>query len=140
MSEKDQNGYKTKQRQILLDYMRALSGRHVAINDIAAHFADLGEEIGTSTIYRQLNRLVAEGSVKKYVFPGGAAACFQYVGDGDHAGHYHLKCEKCGRLVHLECGLIRDLQAHVREEHDFELDMAQTVFYVLCGECRRKND
>ena len=74
MSEKDQNGYKTKQRQILLDYMRALSGRHVAINDIAAHFADLGEEIGTSTIYRQLNRLVAEGSVKKYVFPGGAAA------------------------------------------------------------------
>ena len=73
-------------------------------------------------------------------FPGGAAACFQYVGDGDHAGHYHLKCEKCGRLVHLECGLIRDLQAHVREEHDFELDMAQTVFYGLCGECRRKND
>ena len=51
-----------------------------------------------------------------------------------------MKCEKCGRLVHLECGLIRDLQAHVREEHDFELDMAQTVFYGLCGECRRKND
>ena len=68
MSEKDQNGYKTKQRQILLDYMRALSGRHVAINDIAAHFADLGEEIGTSTIYRQLNRLVAEGSVKNTSF------------------------------------------------------------------------
>ena len=131
-----QHTYKTKQRQILLDYLSARRGEHATIADIAAHFAAMGEEIGTSTIYRRLNRLVEEGVVKRYVFADSAAASFEYIGQTEES-QYHMKCKSCGDLVHLECDLIEKLCSHVREDHDFELDLGQTVFYGLCASCRR---
>ena len=134
LQQKD--GYKTRQRDLLLEYLRRHSGEHVTIAQIAAHCAVMGEEIGTSTIYRQVNRLVAQGIVKRYVLGGTSAACYQYVAGAGCSEHYHMKCKGCGRLVHLECDVIRQLRNHVLENHDFELDLGQTVFYGLCSTCR----
>lgn len=134
---KEQNSYHTRQREILLNYLRSIGGAHTTTREIELHFASLGEEIGTTTIYRHLNRLVEEGTVKKFVIDGSSAACFQYVGDGAHDDHYHLKCTSCGKLVHMECDLIGKLRSHVLEDHDFALDLSQTVFYGLCSACRR---
>ena len=129
--------YKTKQRQMVLDFLAANRGRHVTIADIATHMEQMGETIGTSTIYRRLNKLVEEGQVKRYVFSDSAAASFEYIGEKEETGGYHMKCKSCGGLVHLECDLIEKLRSHVQEDHDFELDLVQTVFYGTCSDCRR---
>ena len=51
---------------------------------------------------------------------------------------YHCKCEKCGKLIHLQCEEVESLKQHMMEHHNFEMDALRTVFYGICSECRKK--
>jgi Fe2+/Zn2+ uptake regulation proteins len=131
---REKSKYQTKQREYLLDYLSKKADSHVTALQIAAHFKENGIQVGTTTVYRQLEKLVAEGIVQKLVTDGGA--CFQYVGeeDGAHA-HYHMKCVSCGKLLHMHCGELKRLQNHIRHEHSFEIQPLKTTFYGECGNC-----
>ena len=129
-------GYKTKQRDLILNYMTAHKDSHVTVNVISDHLIGSGTPIGTATIYRQLEKLVEQGVVRKYTVDNSTCACFQYVEPerGCHE-HFHLKCEKCGKLINLECDFVSELQVHVQSEHGFTIDPLRTVFYGVCKEC-----
>ncbi len=130
--------YKTKQREILLTYLESVAGEHITANDVCAYFKEQGENIGQSTVYRQLESLVDEGIINKYIIDANSPACFEYVDKDSHVtGHtcFHLKCEKCGKLIHLHCDELSDIGDHLYDEHNFRLDTKRTVFYGLCEEC-----
>ena len=134
--------YKTKQREALLDYLQTVPEHHITAGDICAHFAALGAPIGTSTVYRQLESLVDEGLVNKYIIDSTSPACFQYVGEESHSGEeacFHCKCEKCGRLIHLRCEELTGLGEHLALRHGFSLNPMRTVFYGVCSDCRRRS-
>ena len=133
-------GYKTKQRDTILKYMTEHKDRHVTVNGISDYLAGQGARVGTATIYRHLDKLVEQGLVRKYTVDASTGACFQYVEPerGCHE-HFHLKCEKCGRLIHLECGHVKELASHVYSEHGFMIDSLRTVFYGICRECSEKD-
>ena len=78
--------YKTRQREVLIQYFKALKSEHVSAADVCDYFKAHGETIGQSTVYRQLERLVDEGVINKYSFDPTAPACFEYVGEGAHEG------------------------------------------------------
>ena len=59
--------YKTKQMAELLTFLKSVQGSHVTVNEICEHFRKQGITVGTTTVYRQLEKMVAEGSVAKYV-------------------------------------------------------------------------
>ena len=127
------NGYKTKQRDLILNYMTSHRESHVTVNGISDHLASHGTPIGTATIYRQLEKLVEQGVVRKYTVDSSTCACFQYVEpDMKCHEHFHLKCERCGKLIHLECDFVRELASHVQSEHGFAIDPLRTVFYGVC--------
>ena len=133
--------YKTKQQEELLAYLKTMPGKHITAADICAHLNARGSAIGATTVYRQLDHLVEKGLVGKYVIDGVNAACYAYVDPGENCYTpvcFHCKCERCGRLIHLECGEITELLAHLEEEHHFTTDPQRTVFYGICGECREK--
>ena len=130
--------YKTRQRERLLAYLETVPGKHVTAGDICAHFQSTDCAIGQTTVYRQLERLVAEGLVKKYVIDANSPACYEY----QHSGHscveescFHCNCETCGRLIHLHCEEMAGIAAHLKEEHGFTLDPLRTVFYGVCECC-----
>ena len=130
--------YKTKQREILLGYFETVPGVHVTASDVYEFFKSQGASIGQSTIYRQLESLVDEGIINKYIIDGKSSACFEYVDRDTHnAGEvsFHCKCENCGRLIHLQCDELEEIQAHLLEEHNFRLNPMRTVFYGLCEYC-----
>ncbi len=128
--------YKTKQRESLLGYFETVPGVHVTAGEVFEYFKSQGSPIGRSTIYRQLEIMVDEGIVKKYIIDGNSPACFEYVGaDGHEDICFHCKCEKCGKLIHLSCDQISEMQTHLLTEHRFRLDPARTVFYGLCEQC-----
>lgn len=135
----DKNQYKTRQRQELLDYLRSAGKGHITVSDVCGHFQRSGSPIGTATVYRQLERMVDEGLVNKYLIDAASPACFEYVGRESHGGEtcYHCKCESCGRLIHLHCGELQELNAHILNEHGFQINPMRTVFYGLCEDCRR---
>ena len=87
---------------------------------------------------RRLEKLVDEGLATKYIIDTNSPACFEYTGADSHAhgdACYHLKCEKCGRLIHLSCDEMGCMGSHLLTEHGFKLDPRRTVFYGLCSEC-----
>ena len=108
------------------------------VNDLYMHFAGKDQAIGVTTLYRHLQRMIGEGIVSKYAVGTTGAACFEYVGgneSGETANAYHCKCEGCGKLIHVYCDKIMDIEKHLEEEHGFEVDPFRTVFYGLCGDC-----
>ena len=130
--------YKTKQREILLGYFETVSGVHVTAGDICEYFKSHNAPIGQSTIYRNLESLVDEGIIKKYSIDGNSPACFEYVEPDSHKDPencFHCKCEKCGKLIHLHCEELNEMQSHLMTEHHFGLNPVRTVFYGLCEQC-----
>ena len=136
MSEKTR--YKTQQRAEIDAYLESVPGKHMTAADICAHFREQGRPIGTSTIYRQLERMIDAGLVKKYVIDQNSPACFEYVGGGrgESGSCFHCKCEKCGKLIHLHCGEMELIEEHLLSRHGFFWNPMRTVFYGICGDCR----
>ncbi len=136
--ENAKTSYRTKQQDLLLAYLKSTRGRHFTVEEVRAHFASAQAAIGVATIYRHLEKLVAEGTVNKYIIDENSAACFEYTGCCDCGAdeqHFHLKCESCGRLIHLECDELALIRDHLQKEHGFVLNPLRTVFYGKCADC-----
>ncbi|MDR1939497.1 MAG: transcriptional repressor [Clostridiales bacterium] len=134
-------GYNTKQKESLLAFLKQHGGAHFTAEEIFIHFARLGEPVGQTTVYRNLEKLVNDGLVIKYDLQGNGGACFQYIGiDDKRNGHYHLVCASCGEIAHLECGFIDKLAEHIRDDHGFDFDGQKTVFYGRCSDCQKPEE
>ncbi len=128
--------YKTKQLLEIEDFLKENANKHVTVSDIILFFKEQGKNIGKATVYRHLERMVSDGSVHKYMLDAGDSACFEYIEDEDlHPVCFHCKCEKCGKLIHLHCEELSQIQDHLRKEHDFQMNPMRTVFYGLCSDC-----
>ncbi len=68
--------YKTKQMTELHIFLKSTKGRHVTVNEICDYFKDKGISVGTTTIYRHLEKMVKEGSVAIYVVDGNKQCMF----------------------------------------------------------------
>ena len=51
----------------LLDFLQSVKGSHVTVSDINNYFREKDIDVGMTTIYRNLEKLVSEGVVAKYV-------------------------------------------------------------------------
>lgn len=134
-----QTKYKTKQSEELIAYLQSVPGEHLTVQDICHYFQQHGTKIGTTTVYRQLERLVADGQVLKSFSDAGSSACFEYVGKKEschQSSCFHCKCEKCGKLIHLQCDTLAKVQQHILQQHGFSFDTRRTVFYGLCESCQ----
>jgi Fur family transcriptional regulator, ferric uptake regulator len=132
--------YRTKQAEKILSYMQKMSGAHITAKTIAEYFANVGENIGLATIYRHLNQMVDKGVLKKYMWDRSSGACFQFLPtDKIYSERFHLKCEKCGKLVHFEGAEFANIQEHLAEKHGFAINHLKTVLYGLCNECNEQN-
>ena len=133
------SGYRTKQKQIVLDSFQANRGVHITAAQAVAQLHAQGENIAPSTVYRCMERLENEGVLRKYIIDETSAACWQYVEEpGQCHDHFHLKCTGCGALLHVDCDYLDTLADHILEHHGFEIDNLKTVFYGLCESCRKK--
>ena len=140
MNEKTE--YRTLQKEKILDTLRKREGEHLTAMEIYRQLKKEGIKVGLTTVYRQLERLVAEGVAVKSIIDENTPACFEYCGDEihrhEHESCYHCKCVRCGRLVHIHCDDVRKLEQHVRDEHGFYIDPHRTVFFGLCERCRKE--
>ena len=57
--------YKTKQMAELLTFLESVQGKHVTVNEICDYFKEKGISVGTTTVYRHLEKNGKRGSGRK---------------------------------------------------------------------------
>ncbi len=134
--------YKTSGRERLISFLSSHPDTPYTVDELAAQMhPDALVRSGKSSLYRQLSELVADGTVRcdREERGGGdrraAASVYRYVARQDCAGHIHLQCLGCGKLIHLDCHIATDLLAHIREDHCFRIDAGRSVLYGICDAC-----
>jgi len=133
--------YSTRQREALKLFMKRTAGQHISAEEVVGHFARSAEPIGRATIYRNLKKLEQDGLLQRYTTGNRKAACFQYLEAPEELPeHFHLMCELCGSLQHVECSALGEMEEHIKESHDFKVNPLRTVMYGLCHECMRRSD
>ena len=133
-------GYHTKTRQLILTYLQDNRRHAVSAANILAYLADNDLPTSPTTVYRYLDKLVAENRIMKYVADKGEKAVYQYVDEGAHCQqHLHLKCIECGQIYHLDCSFMDDVRSHLMKSHGFELECVGSILYGLCANCRAKH-
>ena len=101
--------YTTKTRQIILEYLKRQQAVTVSVADIEKYLKDEGIKVNTTTVYRCLDKLCTEHIVIKYPDLNSDKAVFQFAGEEKKCTeHLHLKCIKCGKVVHLDCDFMNE--------------------------------
>lgn len=133
-------GYNTKTRQLILDYLIKNRQHAVSASNILEHLEAEGASPNPTTVYRYLDKLAGEQRIMKYVADKGERAVFQYVDEGRRChDHLHLKCVQCGRIYHLDCDFMAQVRQHLEAEHGFVLQCEGSVLYGLCRGCAAQN-
>ena len=126
--------YTTRQRALILNFIKE-SSSHLTVSDIVDGLKLQNIAIGKATVYRTLEKLCESGMVRKFVIDEKSGACYQYARDAECANHFHLKCIKCGRLIHLSCDFLSKMEEHILSEHNFKVSSGKTVIYGVCYSC-----
>ena len=117
----------TKQKKLVLSIVEN-SHRHPSAEEIFFEAKESMPNIALGTVYRNLNALLEEGSIRKITFPG---ASDRY--DTAAVPHDQLICRKCGQIKdicpHGICDAISKAAGNriVR----YELNA-----YYVCDECK----
>lgn len=64
--------YQTKQMKQILAYLQTIEGTHVTAADVCSYFKEQGINVGTTTVYRNLEKMVEQRLVAKYNVMGRA--------------------------------------------------------------------
>lgn len=126
--------YMTRQQQAVLKCIESFPGGRATAMDLMQMLRQEGQTVGLSTVYRQLEKLVAQGKVHKLLTEEGA--CYQYCDKTVHRDCFLLQCEGCGAIFHMDCSHLGELYGHLLESHGFAINPRRTMFYGLCGKCR----
>ena len=110
--------------------------QHFSVDEAVFAMQDRGEKIGRSTVYRFLELLAEQGSVRKYQNVHGVTQYQHVEDDTDCDGHFHMMCSRCGELLHVDCSLMGTLASHLMEDHGFLLDPRETILVGVCERCR----
>lgn len=113
--------------------MRALSVRpHATADDLADDVRAVIGTISRQAVYDSLGVLVDKNLIRR-IQPAGSAARYEdRVGDN----HHHLICRSCGSMFDIDCavGSVPCLTAD--DDHGFEIDEAEVVYWGRCPTCR----
>jgi Fur family ferric uptake transcriptional regulator len=136
---KKRSNYNTKQSQAVLDFLEINKSKPLTAVQIAEHFNNKENSVGRTTVYRQLDRLVKDGYVRKYTIQNRNATCFQFIPEEQRTDTYNMKCECCDRIFNFHCNALSESFNHILEEHNFKINDFKTIFYGKCTDCIKKS-
>ncbi len=123
--------YTTRQQTAVLDYLKA-NDKALSVDEVFSGVAN----VGRTTVYRSLDRLVDKGFVIKVPSYEGKSARYRFIGSGCDSSQAKMVCLSCGCTIPLECGNLKELVAHISADHGFEVDTRHTMLYGYCRKCR----
>lgn len=105
---------------------------HATADDLIEEVRSVIGTISRQAVYDTLGVFVDKNIVRR-IEPAGSAALYEdRVGDN----HHHLVCRECSTVVDIDCavGSRPCLVAH--DDHGFDIDEAEVVYWGRCPKCR----
>lgn len=130
--------YSTRTRSALLDILESHKDTSISAEEVLDALRQRGLEVNKTTVYRNLERMVEDGSVHKFSSEDGKRAFYQ-LSEGTCSDHLHLQCSVCGKVEHLDCDFMKSFEEHVRREHGFSLSCKGSIIYGVCKACQGKS-
>lgn len=130
--------YETEQRKLLIALFRADPDRFYTVEEVAEILRGDSDDAmcSVSTIYRLIARLCEEGIVHKHARDGSRKFYYQYVRGKECEEHLHLKCDGCGKIIHMDADTSAAVLSEVLRQNGFSIDGAKTLMRGLCADCR----
>jgi len=127
--------YRTGQRKQLLAFLEEHREQPMSAEQIGSMILSEGGEISLSAVYRNLDRLVQDGLVRRLPAEDGRKALYQLIGE-ECAGHLHMQCTGCGNIIHMDDKATRAMHRAAQACGEFSIDRKRTVLYGKCKNCR----
>lgn len=124
--------YKTEQRELINEFLISNKDKFISAGELLEYMKEKKESVGETTIYRFLKLLEEKNCVRTEI--KNHTKYYQYISN-DCMTHFHLKCKKCGKTIHLECNSFDNVNKHINEKHGFILDH-NTIIYGTCEKCK----
>ena len=121
----------TSQRALIMEIMRQ---GHMDADEIYRRARQKEPRLSLSTVYRTLQAFKKQGLVTEL-----------HLDESHHhyevkprAGHHHLVCLGCGRVVEFQYPLSRLVKKNIPEARDFDITETEIRLAGYCAECRRQ--
>ena len=119
----------SKQREVILNYINTCYS-HPTADKIYEEVKKELPNISFSTVYRNLNQLVEQQSIKKISLDGE-----KYIYDSIIKEHAHFYCTSCGILEDID--FYKDIKL-LKKRLPYEVKSIELVVKGICENCRRK--
>ena len=113
--------------------LRAVSAHpHATADDVLASVRASIGSISRQAVYDTLATL-SDKALLRRIEPAGSPARYE-----DRAGdnHHHLICRRCRALFDVDCAVGYTPCLTASDDHGFEIDEAEVVYWGRCPECR----
>lgn len=132
-----QKEYKTKNKDLIVDYIKQNKDKRFSANDVFAGLEREGHSINITTVYRNLEKLTDNGQLLKFKNPGDDSSTFQYAQEDKRcSSHLHVQCTSCGRVLHLNHTFMEEFTRYLDKESGFSINCCESVLVGHCRDCR----
>lgn len=120
----------TRQKELILKVLRD-DKTHPTIKEIYNKVHNVDSTIGQATVYRNINKLVDNGKIKKL---STNSEIDHY--DGDNTNHYHFVCTVCNKIIDIFDYEVKIPVNNIEKEHNISIDNFDIVLYGKCDSCK----
>ena len=129
--------YKTSNKETVSGFFLKNRERQFSADDALSELASMGVSIPKSSFYRIIGNLTKKGVLKRFESGSTGAFAYQYANfDPECENHFHLKCSKCGLLIHLECEKLSEVKEHIYKDHGFLIG-GDGIINGVCEKCKK---
>lgn len=122
----------TRQRDMVARVVFA-GGEQLSVDGVERRLRELGERVGTATVYRSLDVLVDSGLVRAHDFGEGFKRFEPLRTPGQHG---HLVCSRCGRVTEFSTERFERVLPMIADELGFQHQTHRVEIRGLCQACR----
>jgi len=122
----------TVQRRVILETLVA-SKLHPTADELYELVRRRLPRISLGTVYRNLEDLHQAGLIRKLEFAGCRKRFDKTVNE-----HYHIRCERCGRIEDIARTASEGLMKKLSPKTDFLITGHRLEFTGICPTCRKK--
>ena len=127
--------YTTRQQEAVATFFEGRIGESWTVDEVCRELAASDVVVGKTTVYRAMERLVADGIAVTVPDASGGPARYCVLGADD--GGTCLVCLECHHVFPLSCDGLDHFVEHVESDHGFTVLPRRTILYGYCDCCSR---